>query len=220
MSNHALSGLELIGGAASNYVWVCRIVLAEKDIPYTHTQVMPHTPDVTAVHPLGKIPVLRHGNVALCESSAICHYIERSFGGPALIPNDAFGAAQTEQWISIVNTAIDPLWVRTYFREYAFPTGTGGTPNREAIANALPRMTPQFEMMDRAVETGHLVADRFTLADINFIPILHYMSTAPETAEMLAKSSNLAAYLRLHMDRPSVKSTVPPPLRPRAAHAA
>ena len=49
---------------------------------------------------------LRHGNVALCESRAICHYIERTFGGPALIPEDAFGAAQTEQWISIVNTAM------------------------------------------------------------------------------------------------------------------
>ena len=214
-----MSQLELIGGAASNYVWVCRIALEEKNIPYTHTQVMPHSPDVTAIHPLGKIPVMRHGDVRLCESRAICHYIERTFDGPALVPSDAEGAAKTEQWISIVNTAIDPLWVRTYFREYVFPTGANGAANRDAIAEALPRMKPHFEMLDRAVTGGYLVADRFTLADINLIPILYYMNTAPEAAELLAQSPNLAAYLRRHMDRASIKATVPPQ-RPGTARAA
>jgi len=214
-----MSQLELIGGSASNYVWACRIALEEKGIPYTHTQVMPHSPDVLAIHPLGKIPVMRHGDVALCESRAICHYIERTFDGPSLVPSDAVAAAQTEQWISIVNTAIDPLWVRTYFREYVFPTGPNGTANRDAIAEALPRMRPQFEMLDRAVAGGYLVAERFTLADINLIPILYYMNTAPEAAELLAQSPNLTAYLHRHMDRASIKATVPPQ-RPGTARAA
>ena len=214
-----MSQLELIGGAASNYVWVCRIALEEKGIPYTHTSVMPHSPEVTAIHPLGKIPVMRHGDVTLCESRAICHYIERTFDGPSLVPSDAEGAAKTEQWISIVNTAIDPLWVRTYFREYIFPTGADGTANRDAIAAALPRMKPHFEMLDRAVASGYLVGGGFTLADINLIPILYYMNTAPEAAELLAQSPNLTAYLRMHMDRPAVKATMPAQ-RPGAARAA
>jgi len=204
--------VELIGGAASNYVWVCRILLAEKNIPYTHLPALPHTPDVDAIHPLGKIPVMRHGNVTICESRAICHYIERTFDGPALMPNSTLEGAETEQWISIINTAIDPLWVRTYFREYVFPTGADGTANREAIVGALPRMAPQFEMLNRAVANGHLAAGRFTLADIFLVPILFYMSKAPEAAELLASRAALSAYLRRHLDRPTIKATLPPPL--------
>ena len=214
-----LPRLELIGGTASNYVWVCRILLEEKGVPYTHVAVMPHTPDVDAIHPLGKVPVMRHGDVTLCESKAICHYIERVFHGPTLTPDDTVEVAQMEQWISIVNTAIDPLWVRTYFREYVFPTGPNGTANREAIATALPRMKPQFDMLNCAVAGGHLVGSRFTLADAFLIPILYYMSKSPEASDLLADATHLDAYLRRHMDRPSVKATVPPH-RPGTARAA
>ncbi len=45
------------------------------------------------------------------------------------------------------------------------------------------------------------------------------MNTAPEAAELLAQSPNLTAYLRMHMDRPAVKATMPAQ-RPGAARAA
>jgi glutathione S-transferase len=51
---------------------------------------MPHTPEIDAVHPLGKIPALRHGDVTLAESRAICFYIDHAFGGPP------YGAGQRE----------------------------------------------------------------------------------------------------------------------------
>jgi len=39
-----MAELELIGGALSNFVWTCRMALAEKGVPYKSTGVMPHTP--------------------------------------------------------------------------------------------------------------------------------------------------------------------------------
>lgn len=80
--------LQLIGGPQSPYVWVCRLALAEKRVAYSLIPVMPHTPEVDAIHPFGKIPVLRHGEVRLCESRAICFYIDRVFDGPPLVPTD------------------------------------------------------------------------------------------------------------------------------------
>jgi glutathione S-transferase len=68
----SMSELQIIGAPQSNYVWVVRIACHEKGVPYTLVPVMPHTPEVDAIHPLGKIPVLRHGNVTLAESRAIC----------------------------------------------------------------------------------------------------------------------------------------------------
>jgi glutathione S-transferase len=209
--------LELVGGAQSNYVWSCRIALTEKGVPYTLNATMPHTPTADAIHPLGKIPSLRHGEVTLAESRAICLYIDRVFTGSPLVPADPISAAQTEQWISIVNTAFQPV-VSPYLSGYFFPGTPDGSPNRERIATALPKMAPLFAVLDRTVaKTGYLAAGAFTLADMYLLPMLYYLSKVPESTAMLAKSANLKAYLERHLTRASVRQTVPPPL-PQHAH--
>ena len=45
-------------------------------------------PELRAIHPFGKMPVLRHGDVELCESKAIATYLDRSFPGPSIFPSD------------------------------------------------------------------------------------------------------------------------------------
>jgi glutathione S-transferase len=202
--------LELIGAAPSNYVWMCRIALAEKGVAYRHTEVRPHTPEVDAIHPFGKIPVMRHGEVTLCESRAICSYIDNVFDGPKLAPSHPFAAAQVEQWVSIINTHIDPLWVRQYLRAHFFPNTPDGSPEQDTIEAALPKMAQQFATMDRAVaKTGHLVGDTFTLADLNVIPTLFYMGKKPESSALLQAMPDLEAYLDRHMARKSVQETIP-----------
>jgi len=113
--------LEIIGAPQSNYVWTVRIAAAEKGVPYKFTPLAPHSAEVGAIHPFGKIPVMRHGDLELFESKAICTYIDRTFDGPPLMPADARGAALVEQWISSVNTTIDPTCVRQYIVGYVFP---------------------------------------------------------------------------------------------------
>ena len=84
-----MATLEITGAAQSNLVRSTRIACMEKGVPYTLTPARPHTPEVDAINPLGKkIPVMRHGDVTLCESTGICVYIDRTFDGPALIPRD------------------------------------------------------------------------------------------------------------------------------------
>src|SRR5690242_13616880 len=151
-----MSQLQLIGAAPSNYVWACRIALAEKGVSYELLPYIPHSAEVDAVHPFGKIPAMRHGAVTLAESRAICLYVDRAFDGPPLMPADLVAAAQAEQWLSIVNTHIDPVWVRQYVGAYVFPGTPDGTPNRPVIEAALPKMEKQFPVMDRAVASGYL----------------------------------------------------------------
>jgi glutathione S-transferase len=202
--------LELIGAAPSNYVWMCRIALAEKGVPYRLSELMPHSPQVDAIHPFGKIPVMRHGDVELCESRAICSYIDSAFEGRKLAPSDPATAAQVEQWVSIVNTHIDPIWVRQYLRAHFFPKTPDGSPEQDTIDAALPKMEQQFAAMDQTVaKTGHLVGDAFTLADMNFIPILFYMRAKPESSALLERSPGLKAYLDRHLARKSVQETIP-----------
>ena len=213
-----MAELEIIGAPQSNYVCVTRIACREKGVPYTLVPARPHSPEVDAIHPFGKIPVMRHGGVTLSESRAICYYIDHRFDGPPLVPRDPILGARTEEWISLVNTHIDPLLVRQYLRAHFFPNTSDGSPDRAAIDAALPKMEEQFTLLDRAVGgTGHLVGDSFTLADINLLPILFYMTKTPESSEMLRRATKLEAYYRRHMARPSAAEATPPPFPGRQA---
>ena len=203
--------LELIGAAPSNYVWTCRIALAEKGVPYRLNEVMPHSPEVDAIHPFGKIPVMRHGDVTLCESKAIVTYIDCVFGGPKVIPEDPKAAARVEQWVSLGNVEFDKLMIRQYVVGYAFPKEPG-KPDMVAIKAAAEKMKPQIEVLDRAVApTGYLAGDGFTFADINILPMLFYVNRFEEGKALLARAKNLSAYMGRHFERPSFKKSAPPP---------
>ena len=115
--------VEIIGPAPSTYTRVARMVCEEKAIPYELKQSLPHSPDVDAIHPFGKVPVMRHGDFELCESKAIATYLDLSFPGPKLIPTEPRHAALTEQWVSLVNTKMDGTLVRTYLLELCFSEG-------------------------------------------------------------------------------------------------
>jgi glutathione S-transferase len=206
-----MAALEIIGVPQSNYVWAVRMVCEEKGVPYEHKPDRPHSPAVDAIHPFGKVPVMRHGDVELCESKAIATYIDRTFGGPKVIPDNAKLAAQVEQWVSLGNVEFDKLMMRQYVVGYVFPKEPG-KPDMAAIGAAAEKMKPQIEVLDRAVaKTGHLVGDSFTLADINILPMLFYVGRFEEGKAMLAGAKNLSAYTQRHFARPSFKQSAPPP---------
>ena len=211
-----MAKLEIIGGPQSNYVWSMRMLCEEKGVPYDNNPAWPHTPEVQAIHPLGKIPAMRHGDVTLCESKAIATYIDRAFGGPKLIPEDVVGAALVEQWVSIVNTAVVPASLHSYVAPHVFTKSPDGKPDRAAIDAAVPKMQDQMAMLDRAVaKTGHLASDGFTFADINLLPVLFYVGKFPEGEAALKSAKNLSAYVARHSARPSFKATIPPPMPAR-----
>jgi glutathione S-transferase len=213
-----MAKLEIVGFPQSTYVRVVRMACEEKGIAYELVPHPPHAPDVAAVHPFGKIPVMRHGDLSLCESKAIATYLDRTFPGPALIPSDPRLAAVAEQWISLVNTAMDPVLIRNYLFCYIFPKTADGKPDPAAIAAVTPAVREQIGILDAAVaKTGHLAGDQFTLADINLMPILFYVQQFPEGREALAAAKNLSAYYQRHAARQSFQSTMPPPPPPRQA---
>jgi glutathione S-transferase len=211
---------EIIGGARSTYTRVVRMVCEEKGIDYLLTEALLGAPEIFAIHPFGKMPVLRHGDIELFESKAIATYLDRSFPGPSLFPSDPLAGALTEQWVSLVNTLVDRTLIRTYLLAYAAPKTADGKPDRQAIEAVTPAMQTQIGVLDKAVaRTGYLVGDQFTFADINLMPILYYVRLPPEGAEALNRATNLAAYYERHAERPSFKRTIPPPGPPRRVTA-
>src|SRR5580700_6322450 len=201
--------VEIVGPAPSTYTRVARMVCEEKAIPYDLKQSPPHSTDVDAIHPFGKVPVMRHGDFELCESKAITTYLDLSFPGPKLIPTEPRQAALTEQWVSLVNTRIDGTLVRNYLLNYIFPKGADGKPDRKVIDGVVPAVKDELDLLDRTVaKTGFLAGDSFTLADINVLPILAYLRNFPESGAAIAAAKSLSAYYDRLAVRPSFQNTV------------
>ena len=215
-----MAKVELIGPAPSTYTRVARMVCEEKNIPYELKQMPPHSPDVDAIHPFGKVPVMRHGDFELCESKAIATYLDLSFPGPKLIPTEPRRAALTEQWVSLVNTKMDGTLVRTYLLNYIFPKGSDGKPDRSVIDAVVPAVKDEIDLLDRTIaKNGFLAGDSFTVADINVMPILAYLRNFPESGAAIAAAKSLSAYFDRLSARPSFQNTVPPPPPQRQAKA-
>ena len=214
-----MSKPEIIGGSRSTYTRVVRMVCEEKGIDHAFTDVALGAPELKAIHPLGKMPVLRHGGVELFESKAIATYLDRAFPAPSVFPDDARSLALVEQWVSFVNTLVDRTIIRTYLYAYIAPGTPDGKPNRATIDAVMPALTEQVAVLDSAVAaTGYLAGDRFTFADINLMPLLHRLKIPPEGAASLAAARHLGAYYEKHASRPSFVRTEPPAGAPRRAN--
>jgi glutathione S-transferase len=211
---------EIIGSMRSTYTRVVCMVCEEKGIEYVLTEKPLNAPEIFAIHPLGKMPVLRHGDVLLFESKAIATYLDRSFPGPQLIPSDPRLGGLTEQWVSFVNTVVDRTLIRTYLYAHIVAMNAGTTPDRGTIDAVLVDVRKQIGILDNAVaRTGYLAGEQLTLADLNLLPILDRVRLAPEGAEAFAATAHLGRYFETHATRPSFQRTSPPPGPPDRAQA-
>ena len=209
---------EIIGSLRSTYTRAVCMVCEEKAIEYVLTERPLHAPEILAIHPFGKMPVLRHGDVELFELKAIATYLDRSFPAPHVFPSDPHLVALTEQWVSLVNTVMDRTLIRTYLFAYIAPKTTDGQPDRAAIEAVMPAVREQIGVLDKAVAKGGCLVDgQFTFADINLLPILYRVQQFPEGAQALAGATHLAGYYERHAARPSFTRTTPPPGPPGRA---
>ncbi len=208
-----MSKVLFIGAPQSTFVRTVRIAAEERGIAYDNTFAMPHSPEINAIHPLGKIPVMRHNDVELCESRAIITYLDMSFPGTRLAPSDALKAAKIEQFIGMFNATIQPILGPGYIGAYFFSGNADGSPDRSRIDANMAKVTEYLALIGVMVaKTGHVVGSDFTLADAYLIPALYYLKSLPESGALIAKSTALSAYIERHDARASVKATVPPPL--------
>ena len=211
-----MSEVQVIGLPQSNYVWAVRIALAEKGVEHENIPAPPHSPDVAGIHPLGKIPVLRHGGVALGESRAIIDYIDATFDGAPLVPVDPPARLRGDTWTSIVTTSIEPLLVRQYIFAYMFPGTADGAPDRAAIEALVPKVEAALDVLETALASGEIGGGPFERTDAYLVPILFYLRNMPEGGPMIAALPHLTGYLDRGLARPSVQATMPPPPAKRA----
>jgi glutathione S-transferase len=118
------------GFPRSTFVNIVRMVLSYKEVPYRFHDLEPEMgkPSHLALHPFNRVPILRHGDFTLYETSAIVAYLDETFPQLPLQPRDIRGRARMDQWISMVNSYFYPYMIyhvsheRNVFPELGIPS--------------------------------------------------------------------------------------------------
>jgi glutathione S-transferase len=190
-----MNEIEILGFAPSTYVRTARMAAMEKSVSHRLMPLEFKSPAHFAVHPFGRMPVLRHGALVVHETLAILDYIDNAFDGPPLQPRDARKRASM---MSIVSATID------YLYEALVRSTLGDTkPNPAATAQAL-------NYMEQAAAAGDLdAASTITFADLFVAPILgyHVRQDAGKT-DVDARPRLSRWYSRISI-RPSFQQTQP-----------
>lgn len=152
-------------------------------------------PELLAIHPLGKSPMIEDGGRIVYESAAICEYLCERHGGGHLVP--ARGSDDHVRYTEFMHfaegSAMTPIILALY-------TGRLG----DAAAPLRPRIEQQLEshfayMENELGDSGFWVGDSLTAADI-------MLSFPAEVAVMQGRAADkpkLAAFVNWLHARPA-----------------
>jgi glutathione S-transferase len=168
---------------------------AAKDAPFNTT-----SPEFLKVNPQGQIPAYVEGDLVLTESLSITNHLARTRGGP-LGPQTPAEQALIDQWTLLAVTAIESPAL-----EILLITNAGGTATPEgqgAIAIAAEKLRRPLKRLEAHLSAHpYLVADRFTVADLNLAECLRYAQGHPT---LLAEFPAVKAWLEKCQSRKAFK---------------
>jgi glutathione S-transferase len=91
-----MASIVVYGFPGSTYVQIVRLVLTHKavEFEFRDLETQMNTPAHRELHPFEYVPILRHGDFTLYETSAIVAYIDEVFPEPRLTPTSAHQRAK------------------------------------------------------------------------------------------------------------------------------
>ncbi len=206
-----MTKVTIFGFPQSTFVRTVRMTCEEKGVPYTVEPVEWCAPTHRARHPFLRIPAFQHDGFGLYESLAIARYVDRTFEGPPLQPEDTQEAARMDQWVS----AIEDYFYQTLIRELVFPRlvvpSRGGEADEGVIAKAVPKIKGLLEVTEATLaENAYLAGPSLTLADLYLAPILFWVRKTPEGEPLVSDSASVSRWYAAMEQRSSLAATVPP----------
>jgi glutathione S-transferase len=162
------------GGSPSPFARKVMVAFEEKGVLYESKDLppFPKTPELLAMNPLGKIPVLELSDGSyIADSSVICAYLERAYPEPALLPKDPVAFARALFIEEYCDTKLFESISTIYFERYIKPTLFKLECDEAAVeAKVEEGLIPTLDQVEGLIPdtAGPLVGDVFSLADIAF----------------------------------------------------
>jgi glutathione S-transferase len=205
-----MADIQIYGVPPSTFTRAVRIACHEKGIDYELVPTMPS--QAGELNPLRKIPVMVHGDFTLFESAAILRYLDRTFGGRKLWPDEAQAAARVDQWVAAVGDSVLNSAQRYMASRYNFlPVPIE---MRQIYLDKTREVLPVFDR--QLAKTRFLAGDEFTAADCLFAPPYFYLDEIPELKAIADAAPHCRRWAREMAARPSVIATEPP-VKPQLA---
>ncbi|HEY0112874.1 MAG TPA: glutathione S-transferase family protein [Allosphingosinicella sp.] len=125
-------------------------------------------PDFLEASPFRKIPGFRDGDFAISDSSAIIHYLEAKYPEPALIPAEPRARARAIWFDEFADTILCACGAKMFFNRIVAPRFLGREGDLATADKAeKEELPPILDYVEGVIpESGWLVEDRLTLADI------------------------------------------------------
>jgi glutathione S-transferase len=205
----------IYGPAFSTYVRSVRLALEEKGAPYHLEEInilegAHQTPEHRARHPFAKVPAFEHDGFELYETVAMLRYVDETFEGPSLQPDEPRARARMAQVLSIIDAYAYPACIGACVIQRLVVPLTGGTPDEDVVAAAVPQATTSVEALEALLDGNEFFAgDKLSLADLHVVPIYDYFSQTPEGEAALAGAPNLRRWWDAISQRESVERTKP-----------
>jgi glutathione S-transferase len=203
----------LYGLTRSVYTRIARLALEEKGVRHTLEEVEIFGPEgVPSEHlarqPFGRIPALVHDGFTLYETGAITRYVDETFAGTRLQPQEPRARARMNQIIGIVDSyCYRPMIWGVFFARIVAPA-ENIRPDEQHLAESLAKSRTCCRALEEILGgQRYFTGDELTLADLHALPILLYFSMASEGAEMLSAQPRMRAWLDNMTARPSVQRT-------------
>ena len=175
-----------------------RILVEELDFPHRmevlNLRKAEHkTPEYLAINPMGKVPAITHGDVAVSEVAAICTYLGDAFLERGLAPPPGDPRRGTYlRWIFFVAGPLEMCLADVGMKRDPGPRTRIGYGTVADVVNAL----------DVAVTPGPWVlGDSFSIADIVLGSSLRWISMSGD----LALGDAAKAYAQRFSERPAVQ---------------
>ena len=198
-----MAAIKIYGMPPSTFTRTVLLACHEKGIDYE--LVMTRPMDMSPFNPFQKIPTMTHGDLTLFESIAILRYLERTFGGAKLWPDDIRAAALVDQWASAVSDSLVNAALRYMAHRFGF------LPVPEQMAQQYFDKTAAFlPHFDRQLGKSRFLAGaELSAADLYLAPLLFYFPDIPETKALLDAAPNCKRWMGEMAGRQSVKATEP-----------
>jgi len=191
----------------STYARRVRIALLEKNIEAELVVVdMPsraHRQEpYLSLNPYGRVPTIMDDGFVLYESTAILEYLEAKFPMPALVPADIQQRALVAMHMKLCDVQMSRLAVVITFPKRFLPEASW---RREEMAKSASDIEKHLSILNRQLAgKAYLVDERYTLADLCYVPFLHFSPLLD-----IELPCNVKAWSDRLLARPSSVATVP-----------
>jgi glutathione S-transferase len=181
------------GSRVSRVLWM----LEELGEPYEFVPAKLRSPELYALNPSGKSPVLIDGDLVLTDSAAICVYLADKHAGKGMGANPGLaGRAEMDGWMHFLQSEFEaPLWNKLRHR-FLLP--------QEVRVDVGPAAAHDFalevETLDRRLgDKKFALGDRFSAVDV----MLGDMGGWARGGKFRIASERVAAYFDRVLARPA-----------------